>query len=146
MLAARSEGLPAVAVPGTDAWRPEWAAAFFAREVTVVMDSDRTGRKAAARIVEDLGRGGAHPRIVDLAPDRDDGYDLSDWLQAGNDPGLLSARSYTSQAHSRIARPACDNWTAGEAHARQTISALPQSPVSTANLGAGQRSLGCARS
>jgi hypothetical protein len=146
MLAARSAGMPAVAVPGTDAWRAEWATAFGAREVTVVMDCDRPGRKAAARIAEDLGRGGAHPRIVDLAPARDDGYDLSDWLQAGNDPGLLAARSYTSEAHTRIARPGGDVWPAGEAHARPTISALPQGPVSTASRCGGHRSLGCARS
>jgi hypothetical protein len=146
MLAARSVGLLAVAVPGTDVWRAAWAAAFFARDVTVVMDSDRAGRKAAARIAEDLGRSGAHARIVDLAPERDDGYDLSDWLQAGNDPGLLTARSYTGEAYTRIAQPRGDVWTVGEAHARQTISALPQGPVSTANLGGGQRSLGCARS
>jgi hypothetical protein len=144
MLAARSAGLPAVAVPGTDAWRPEWAAAFGGREVTVVMDSDRPGRKAAARIAEDLGCGGAHVRIVDLAPQRDDGYDLSDWLRAGNDPGLLTACSVTTEAYTRIARPGGDVFTVGEAHARQTISALPQGPVSTASLGGGQRSLGCA--
>jgi hypothetical protein len=146
MLAARSAGLPAVAVPGTDAWRPEWATAFRGREVTVVMDCDRPGRKAAARIAEDLGRGGAHPRIVDLAPDREDGYDLSDWLCAGNDLGLLTARSHTSEAHTGITRPGGDAWTVAGPHARQTISALPQGPVSTANLGGGHRSVGCARS
>jgi hypothetical protein len=146
MLAARSAGLPAVAVPGTDAWRPDWATAFRGRDVTVVMDCDRPGRQAAAGIAEDLGRGGAHPRIVDLAPERDDGYDLSDWLRAGNDLGLLTARSYTSEAHTQIARPGGDAWTVGEAHARQTIGALPQGPVSTANVGGGHRSLGCARS
>jgi hypothetical protein len=146
MLAARSVGLLAVAVPGTTAWRAAWAAAFGAREVTVMMDCDRPGRKAAARIAEDLGRSGAHPRIVDLAPERDDGYDLSDWLRAGNDPGLLTDRSSASEAHTRIAPPGGDVFTVGEAHARQTISALPQGPVTTANLVGGARSLGCARS
>jgi hypothetical protein len=146
MLAACSAGLPAVAVPGTNAWRPGWATAFRGRDVTVVMDCDRPGRKAAARIAEDLGRGGAHPRIVDLAHERDDGYDLSDWLRAGNDPGLLTARSDTSAAHTRVARPGGDAWTVAGSHARPTISALPQGPVSTANLDGGQTSLGCARS
>jgi hypothetical protein len=146
MLASRSVGLPAVAVPGTDAWRPGWATAFRGRDVTVVMDCDRPGRKAAARIAEDLGRSGAHARIVNLAPQRDDGYDLSDWLRAGNDLGLLTARSDTSEAHTRIARPGGDAWTVAGPDARQTISAPPKGPVSTANPGGGQRSLGWARS
>jgi hypothetical protein len=113
--------------------------------VTVVMDCDRPGRKAAARIAEDLSRSCAHPRIVDLAPERDDGYDLSDWLHAGNDPGLLTDRSYTGEAYTRIARPG-DDVRVRAPRARQTTSALPQGPVSTANLGGGPRSLGCARS
>jgi DNA primase len=41
MLAARSVGLPAIAVPGTYAWRAEWAQLLAGREVTVVMDCDR---------------------------------------------------------------------------------------------------------
>ena len=48
MLAARSAGLPAIAVPGTHAWRAEWASAFTGRDVTVVMDADRPGREAAS--------------------------------------------------------------------------------------------------
>ena len=54
MLAARSAGLPAIAVPGTHAWRAEWASAFTGRDVTVVMDADRPGREAAVRIAADL--------------------------------------------------------------------------------------------
>jgi hypothetical protein len=40
------------------------------------MDADAQGRAAAQRIAADL----PNAEIVDLAPDRDDGYDLSDWL------------------------------------------------------------------
>ena len=90
MLAARSAGLPAIAVPGASAWRPEWAAALTGRSVVVVMDCDRPGRQATRRITDDLQRGGIEVQLADLAPSRDDGYDLSDWLQEGNDPaGLL---------------------------------------------------------
>jgi hypothetical protein len=145
MLAARSAGLPAVAVPGTDAWRSEWAGAFAGQEVTVVMDCDRPGRKAAARMADDLAHAGADARIVDLAPDRDDGYDLSDWLGAGNNPALLSARCYSSEGCSPIARPRGDLWTVRAPHPRQTTTAVPRGPVSTASLGGGQRSPGCAR-
>jgi hypothetical protein len=100
MLAARSVRLPAVAVPGTHAWHADWARALTGRDVTVVMDADRPGREAAVRIAHDLKRHGARSTIVDLDPTRDDGYDLSDWLQAGNKPAAfphaLGATSNTS--------------------------------------------------
>lgn len=79
MIAARSQRWPAIAVPGDHAWRPEWAALLKDREVTVVMDSDTAGRDAARRIASDLSRVAA-VRVVDLAPGREDGFDLTDWL------------------------------------------------------------------
>jgi hypothetical protein len=89
MLAARSAGLPAIAVPGANAWRAEWASALDGRTVVVVMDCDRPGRQAAVRIAEDLERRGIHTGIGDLAPARQDGYDVSDWLREGNAAGQL---------------------------------------------------------
>ncbi|MGH2870054.1 MAG: toprim domain-containing protein, partial [Solirubrobacteraceae bacterium] len=78
MIATRSHGWPAIAVPGDHAWRPEWATLLTDRVVTVVMDSDAPGRAAAQRIAADL-RLVADVRVVDLAPGRDDGFDLTDW-------------------------------------------------------------------
>jgi hypothetical protein len=80
MVAARSRGWPAIAVPGDHAWRPEWARLLAGRHVTVVMDSDPAGRAAAQRISADL-QAVAAVRVVDLAPARDDGYDLTNWLR-----------------------------------------------------------------
>ena len=79
MIAARSRGLPALAVPGVDGWRPAWAELLAGREVTVVMDCDEQGRIAAAAIESHLS---SHSvvRVLDLAPDRNDGYDVTDWL------------------------------------------------------------------
>ena len=48
MISARSRGLPAIAVPGDDAWEPEWARLLAGRHVSVVFDCDRAGRDAAA--------------------------------------------------------------------------------------------------
>jgi hypothetical protein len=79
MIAARSRGLPAIALPGVDAWRPGWAELLEGRDVTVVMDCDDQGRAAAAAIQSDLSSRGA-VRVIDLAPHRNDGYDLTDWL------------------------------------------------------------------
>jgi hypothetical protein len=79
MIAARSRGLPAVAVPGDQAWQPHWAQLLAERDVTIVMDADTAGRTAAERIARDLNDH-ALTKIVDLAPQRTDGYDLTDWL------------------------------------------------------------------
>lgn len=54
MIAARSHGIPAIAVPGVDGWRPQWASWFTGRQVAVVMDCDKQGRAAACEIVSDL--------------------------------------------------------------------------------------------
>ena len=40
MIAARSAGLPAIAIPGTHAWQPAWAHLLTGRRVTIVMDCD----------------------------------------------------------------------------------------------------------
>ncbi len=79
MIAARSNGLPAIAVPGDHAWKPRWARLLAGRHVTIIMDADDAGRDAAQRIWHDL-HDLANTHIIDLAPDRDDGYDLTDWL------------------------------------------------------------------
>ena len=87
MIAARSRGLPAIAVPGVDSWRPEWARWFAGRTVAIVADADAAGRALATRAADDLA-GVAQPRIVDLAPRREDGYDLTDWLLDHDGRGL----------------------------------------------------------
>ncbi|MGH2857053.1 MAG: toprim domain-containing protein [Solirubrobacteraceae bacterium] len=86
MLAARTYGLPAIAVPGARAWRREWAQPLTGRRVTVVMDCDLPGRAAARRIAADL-RGRCEIEVIDLDQRRGDGYDLTD--------ALLSHPQYT---------------------------------------------------
>ena len=54
MIAARSRGLPAIAVPGVDGWKAAWAPLLSARQVIIVMDCDEQGRAAAAAIESDL--------------------------------------------------------------------------------------------
>jgi 5S rRNA maturation endonuclease (ribonuclease M5) len=130
MLAARSAGLPAVAVPGTHAWRAEWASAFTRRDVIVVMDADRPGREAALRIAADLGRHGARAAIVELDQQRDDGYDISDWLRAGNNPDLITELSHPRAPNTRIAGPGGDVWT-------ERIGAAMPTSGSATSLGGG---------
>jgi hypothetical protein len=83
MIAARSRGLPAIALPGVDSWRPEWAALFGGRQVTIVMDCDVEGRRAADRIANDLRAHASSDALVVEIADHDDGYDLTDWFLDG---------------------------------------------------------------
>ena len=74
MISARACGMPALAVPGDQAWD----LGFEDRDVTIVMDADRAGRLAAQRIQRRLTDVAPTVTIADLAPDRQDGYDLTD--------------------------------------------------------------------
>ena len=92
MISARSRGLPAVAVPGDDAWEREWARLLAGQRVSVVFDCDRAGRDAAARVAADLRAAGVRGSIVDLARARVDGYDLTEWLAERADVGAQELR------------------------------------------------------
>ena len=92
MITARSRELPAIAVPGDDAWEPEWAQLLAAKHVSVVFDCDHAGRAAAARIAADLKAVGVRGSIVDLAQGRADGYDLTEWLAARESLGAQELR------------------------------------------------------
>ena len=92
MISARSRGLPAIAVPGDDAWEAGWAQLLGGRHVSVVFDCDRAGREAAARIAADLRSAGVRGSIVDLAPGRADGYDLTVWLAERESVGVGKLR------------------------------------------------------
>jgi len=78
MVAARSCGLPTIAVPGTTAWQQSWADLLAGRRVTIVMDCDAPGRRAADEIATSLRAAAIPTDVVDLWPDRRDGYDLTD--------------------------------------------------------------------
>jgi hypothetical protein len=81
-------GLPAVAVPGTGKWDPEWARRLAAgrRRVVVITDSDKKGREAAQKWAAAVADRCPDVRILDLAPERDDGYDLSDYAAEAQSP------------------------------------------------------------
>ena len=80
VIAARSRGLPAIAVPGDHAWEPAWASALSGKGVVIAMDCDPQGRAAAERIASDLAGIAASVTTADVAPHLDNGYDLTDWL------------------------------------------------------------------
>jgi DNA primase len=85
MIAARSHGLPAIAVPGDHAWKPAWVRDLTGRHITIIMDCDPPGRAAAHRIAANLANY-ATTKILDLDPTRTDGYDLTDWITDTESP------------------------------------------------------------
>jgi hypothetical protein len=77
-LAAISAGIPAMAIPGVWGWQAQWASMLAGRDVVVCMDCDAEGRAGARRIAADLKEPARSVRVLDLAPERTDGYDLTD--------------------------------------------------------------------
>jgi 5S rRNA maturation endonuclease (ribonuclease M5) len=140
MLAARSAGLEAIAVPGANAWRSEWASALDGRTVVVVMDCDMPGRQAAARIAEDLERRGIVVGIRDLAPSRQDGYDVSDWLREGKTAAQLLQRHGLHSASAYRRMTGVPNAVAAAPGPRPAAQARPRAERAMA---AGERSVSC---
>jgi hypothetical protein len=91
VLSAFQLGVWAVGVPGVNNWRYEAAQRFQRRRVRICMDCDRPGREAAYRIFMDLAGVAADVKVIDLYPERDDGYDLTDLLREND---LAEARAY----------------------------------------------------
>lgn len=75
--------LPTVGVPGANGWRPEWAARFAGRDVVILPDCDDPGRRLADQVAMSLYGVAERVRVVDLDPNRTDGYDLSDAVRDG---------------------------------------------------------------
>ena len=117
LIAARSCGLAAIAVPSTSAWQPAWAEQLTGKHVTLVMDCDPPGRAAAAKIAASLSAVGIRVETVDLAPGRSDGYDLTDRIleRRRQHPGPLNAR-----AAAALLRPSRPSTTPEPGHAPAT--------------------------
>ncbi len=82
-----SMGLTATTAPGGAGapWLDSYTATLARKHVTVMVDSDAPGRKRGRKIAEALSGKAASVKVLDLAPDREDGFDVSDWA-AGKDP------------------------------------------------------------
>jgi RecA-family ATPase len=95
-LCGLSLGLLCVGAPGVGKWRKEWEARFAGRRVLVVPHADQEGRAWGTRTAACLVESAAEVRIAELAPSRDDGYDLTDWVADqrdawAGDPAALGA-------------------------------------------------------
>jgi Protein of unknown function (DUF3631) len=96
--------LCAVAVPGAQAWRAEWAPRFAGRDIVLIPDLDAEGRGLMAQAARDLTPHAKSVRIVDLDPSRDDKGDVGDLVRDAAQDG----RSGLAQARALIERAAND--------------------------------------
>ena len=63
-------------------WTPEHTEFFRDRRIVVLLDADEPGRKHGAKVACALAAVAEWVKVVDLFPDRHDGSDVSDWLEA----------------------------------------------------------------
>jgi len=90
-LAVNSLGLDAVGAPGAAIWKNDWSERFERFErVVVIYDCDEAGRKGSQRAAKAL-RAVAEVSVLNLDPERSDGYDIGDWINGGNDEEALEA-------------------------------------------------------
>jgi hypothetical protein len=80
-LTAASLDLAAVAIPGAAKRDKTWAPRFAGRDVVVCLDCDAPGRDAAEWLATELLPVAGSVRVLDLAPDRSDGYDIGDLVR-----------------------------------------------------------------
>lgn len=87
----RDRGLLATCNPmGAGKWRKEYTETLRGRRVILICDSDNPGRQHGRRVAAELAGAAASVRMLDLAPQRSDGYDVGDWLAEGHDVGELA--------------------------------------------------------
>jgi len=80
-LLLNQHGIPAVTSTGGEgSWNTEWNEQFRGKAVAVVYDCDQTGRTGATTVTDQLATVASELRVVDLDPDRTDGYDITDWF------------------------------------------------------------------
>ena len=76
---------------GAATFLPEWVPLFKGRHVAFLYDCDVPGRKCSAEHAAKVATVAKSVRVVDLDPDRDDKWDVSDWFTEGRPPDHLRA-------------------------------------------------------
>jgi AAA domain/Toprim-like len=100
-------GLPAVAIPGTGKWDPAWADRLAAgrQRVVVIGDADAPGRRAAQKSAAAIAGHCPDVRVLDLAPERDDGYDLGDLVAEAHGPDDIAGAAALIVRAAELATP-----------------------------------------
>jgi hypothetical protein len=128
--------LPAVGVPGAKAWRAEWAERIAAgrRWVVVITDSDQPGRQASQRWAVALAQHCPNVRVLDLGPNRNDGFDLGELAAlATSDEDRARLRQLVIDAARKAPRVGVPGATPPIGVG--TLAPRPESPINTADSG-----------
>jgi hypothetical protein len=123
---AWSLGLAAVAVPGAQNWRAEWAPRFSGRRVVVCFDADEAGRTGAARAAADLSACGIAARILELDASRYDGFDLSDLTDGARNPSEREQARQLLERCAELAPPAANGSRNGQGSRESVAEPVPQ--------------------
>ena len=70
---------------GASGWKDEYADSYVGKKVVIIPDNDAPGYSYARAVADSLVGKASEVKVILL----DDVKDISDWLEAGNDPGAL---------------------------------------------------------
>jgi len=82
-----NEGLLATTAGGAGDWRDDMVTQLTgAKEVVVLVDADKAGRDSGSRVAKAIRENlpSTTVKLFDFYPERDDGVDVSDWLDEGH--------------------------------------------------------------
>ena len=112
----RAAGLVATTSPaGANNWKPDYSQYFQDKKVVIIPDKDKAGYKYANAATESLKDKAASISVI-LLPG-EDVKDVSDWLEQGGDPQLLT----TMEQDPQCLKPFIDKdaETSGNEHAQE---------------------------
>ncbi len=96
-------------INGAGKWRPEYNESLRDRRVVILPDSDKPGEDHARKVAKELFGIASEVRIVELPDLKNEGEDVSDWLQRGGTKDKLLALVDSAKAYE-----ACDSEAAPE--------------------------------
>lgn len=91
-LVAEVNGFTSVGVTGAGTFKDEWGEWFRGKRVAICYDCDEAGRKGSERAAERLLAVCDEVKIINLGPERTDGFDLSDYFRDGGTAEELRQR------------------------------------------------------
>jgi KaiC/GvpD/RAD55 family RecA-like ATPase len=98
-VSAREMGFNAVALPGAGKVGKDWARRLAHGRVRVdfIADADSVGRTRMKSMAAELAREGPDAFVIDMAPERDDGYDVGDLLRDALRDDPANGREYARE-------------------------------------------------
>jgi hypothetical protein len=143
-LSAIELGFQAVSIPGAQNWQDEWRDRFkHFSQVAIMLDCDSAGRSGASKIYASLAFLIQDIKIVDLDSDRDDGYDLNDFLMESlQDDQIDAFEVLTDKIHGTTAKTLLATESFKDIVREKVTTLRPGVPFGKLTLVAGDPGLG----